>query len=380
MSITILKKITGYFSVVFYDYYCYTIHRKFTNHSISEVSDMEDKKVTFNDIAKYTNFSKTTISRYFNNPDSLTIKNQEIIAKALIDLNYQENKLAKVLANGKSEFVGILLPNLFLHYYSEMLNQLLATYETFGYKFLVFVGTGNEETERKYLQELLAYKIEGLIVLSHTIPSEELASFDLPIVTIEREDCYVNSINTDNYMGAVQATSLLMKNNCDILIHINSNVPEDIPSYGRIKGFCDICEQHNKKHELFLTDLGNSYAETIERLKELFLLIEKKYPNMRKGIFMANDTHANILINLLMREYGAFPDEYRIVGFDDSPIASEAIIPISTVGQQIDKIAYEAMNLLVTQMNERKKRRPVPPSEIFHKKITPILIRRETTD
>ena len=98
--------------------------------------------------------------------DSLTLKNQEIIAQALIDLDYQENKLAKVLANGKSEFVGILLPNLFLHYYAEMLNQLLATYETFGYKFLVFAGTGAEETERKYLQELLAYKIEGLIVLS----------------------------------------------------------------------------------------------------------------------------------------------------------------------------------------------------------------------
>ena len=70
---------------------------------------------------------------------------------------------------------------------------------------------------------------------------------------------------------------------------------------------------------------------------------------------MANDTHANILLNLLMREYGCLPDEYRIVGFDDSPIASEAIVPITTIGQQIDKIAYEAMNLLVSQMNERKK-------------------------
>lgn len=56
-----------------------------------------------------------------------------------------------------------------------------------------------------------------------------------------------------------------------------------------------------------------------------------------------------------MREYGHFPDEYRILGYDDSPIASEAIIPISTVGQQIKKIAFEAMELLVTQMNERKK-------------------------
>ena len=40
----------------------------------------------------------------------------------------------------------------------------------------------------------------------------------------------LNSINTDNYMGAVQATSLLIKNDCDILIHINSKVPETIPA------------------------------------------------------------------------------------------------------------------------------------------------------
>ena len=188
------------------------------------------KKVTFDDIAKYTNFSKTTISRYFNNPDSLTVKNQDIIAQALIDLNYQENKLAKVLANGKSEFVGIIVPNLYLHYYAEMLNQILATYKTFGYKFLIFVSTNNEDTERQYIQELMAYKIEGMIILSHTISSKELSSYDIPIVAIEREDKYINSINTDNYMGAIQATSLLVKNNCDILFHINSNVSKDVPS------------------------------------------------------------------------------------------------------------------------------------------------------
>lgn len=338
----------------------------------------QNKKVTFNDIAKYTNFSKTTISRYFNNPNSLTLKNQEIIAKALVDLNYQENKLAKVLANGKSEFVGILLPNLFLHYYSEMLNQLLATYEKFGYKFIVFAGAGSNETEHKYLQELLSYKIEGLIVLSHNISSKELASYNIPVVAIEREDKYINSINTDNYMGAVQATSLLAKNNCDILIHINSHVPDEIPSYNRIKGFIDICEEHHIKHKLFLEDLGDTYDETRAHIKKIFNIIQKSYPGMRKGIFMANDTHANILINILMCEYGKFTDEYKVVGFDNSPIASEAIIPITTVGQQIDKIAYEAMNLLASQMNELKKRDPHPKKDIIHKKITPVLIKRDT--
>lgn len=338
------------------------------------------KKVTFDDIAKYTNFSKTTISRYFNNPDSLTVKNQEIIAQALIDLDYQENKLAKVLANGKSEFIGIIIPNLFLHYYAEMLNQILKSYETFGYKFLVFVSTDNEKTERKYLQELLAYKIEGMIILSHTIPSQELASYHIPIVTIEREDTYVNSVNTDNYMGAVQATSLLAKSNCDILIHINSDVPETTPSYGRILGFKDICKEYHMKHELILRDLGNSYRETVDCLQKVFDSIKNKYPDQKKGLFLSNDTHANIMLNIIFREYGTLPDEYRIIGFDDSPIAEQAIIPISTVGQQIDKIAYEAVALLVDQMNERKKRRPKPQETLIHKNITPILLRRETTD
>lgn len=340
---------------------------------------MSKKKVTFDDIAKYTNFSKTTISRYFNNPDSLTVKNQEIIAQALVELDYQENKLAKVLANGKSEFIGIIIPNLFLHYYAEVLNQILKTYETFGYKFLVFVSTDNEEAERKYIQELLAYKIEGMIILSHTIPSQELAAYHIPIVTIEREDMYVNSVNTDNYMGAVQATSLLAKSNCDILLHINSNVPETTPSYGRILGFQDICKEYNIEHELILNNYGNTYQETLTHMQNIFDYIKNKYPGKNKGLFLSNDTHANMMLNIIFRKYGTLPDEYRIIGFDDSPIAKEAIIPISTVGQQIDKIAYEAVALLVEQMNERKKRRPKPQEGVIHKKITPILMRRETT-
>ena len=78
---------------------------------------MSKKQVTFADIAAYTHFSKTTISRYFNHPDSLTLENQEKISQALDTLGYKKNKLAKVLANGKSEFIGIIIPNLYLHYY-----------------------------------------------------------------------------------------------------------------------------------------------------------------------------------------------------------------------------------------------------------------------
>lgn len=340
---------------------------------------MGKKNITFSDIAKYTGFSKTTISRYFNNPDYLTLENQQIISDALDKLNYQENKVARILANGKTEFIGIIIPNLYLHYYSEMLNQILKTYETYGYKFLVFTGNDHEATERKYIQELLSYKIEGMIILSHTIPSRELASYNLPIVTIEREDQFVSSVNTDNYMGAVQATSLLAKTGADVLIHINAELSPQIPSYGRIKGFSDICEEYQIPHELILTATGSSYEASSQILKKFLDDIDNRYKGRTKEFFLPNDTFANIMLNHLIQKYGRLPNDYKIIGFDDSPVSREAIVPISTVGQQIDRIAASAMEILHEQITERHKRKPALYSEPVHKIIPPILIKRETT-
>ena len=340
---------------------------------------MGKKNITFSDIAKYTGFSKTTISRYFNNPDSLTLENQQIIADALEKLNYKENKVARILANGKTEFIGVIIPNLYMHYYSEVLNQILKTYETFGYKFLVFTGDDQETNERKYIQELLSYKIEGMIILSHTIPSRELASYNIPIVTIEREDQYVSSVNTDNYMGGVQATSLLAKTGADVLIHINAEFSSQIPSYGRIKGFTDICKEYQIPHELILTDTGHSYEETSQILKNLIDDIDIRYTGKTKGIFLPNDTFANSVLHHLIRRYGKLPDDYKLIGFDDSPVSREAIVPISTVGQQIDKIAAAAMEILNVQIKESHKRKPALSSEPVHQIIPPVLIHRETT-
>ena len=340
----------------------------------------QKKNVTFDDIAKYTHFSKTTISRYFNNPDSLTLENQEIISNALVELDYKENKVARILANGKTEFIGVIIPNLHNHYYSEMLNQILLTYEEFGYKFLVFIGNEHEETERQYIEELLAYKIEGLIILSFTIPSKELADLQIPIVTIEREDQYVCSVNTDNYMGGIQAASLLAKKGCDILIHVNSPTAPEIPAYGRIKGFEDLCEEKHLNHRVIYKVMGNTYEKMKKSAQEILDELDNLYPNQKKGLFISSDTHANVFLNLLMRKYGKLPDDYLIIGFDDSPISTEAVIPISTIGQQIDKIAYETVSLLVEQMDERKKRKPRPLKEPVHKVVTPILLRRETTE
>ena len=72
-------------------------------------------------------------------------------------------------------------------------------------------------------------------------------------------------------------------------------------------------------------------------------------------------------------------------GFNYSTLYSEHKRIEIIIGKEydlkdIEKIADEALDLLVKQMNEQKKRKSSPQKEIIHKKVTPILIRRDTTD
>ena len=84
-----------------------------------------------------------------------------------------------------------------------------------------------------------------------------------------------------------------------------------------------------------------------------------------------------MFLNLILKIWN-ISSTYEIVGLT-TPIASEAILPITTIGQQIDVIAKTAMDLLVQQMEEQKKRVPKPLGEPIHKQIAPVLIRRNTT-
>ena len=106
------------------------------------------KNITYSDIAKYTNLSTATISRYFNSPENLTKETSLLIENALKELNYKKNKVAKIFSNGKTEFIGIIAPKLELHFYSYLLNSILNTYSRYGYKFLVFTSNGNIDEEK----------------------------------------------------------------------------------------------------------------------------------------------------------------------------------------------------------------------------------------
>lgn len=335
--------------------------------------------ITFQDIADYTNFSKTTISRYFNHPESISVKNREKISSALKDLDYKENKVAKILANGATEFIGLLLPDMYNAFYSGIAEKLIKTYDKYGYKFIIFSGSDKEESERKYIEELLSYKVEGLIVLSHTLPSMNLANYGIPVVAIEREDRYISSVCTDNYMGGLQATSLLYNRNCNVLINLISQTKPDVPAYGRIQSFLDTCREHELDYRIMEFSLGRSYEEMANSIRDVVNRnIIDAFPDKKVGIFCTSDACALIVLNTILRHYKELPEEYNIIGFDNIPASLESVIPLTTVGQQSDFIVSKAMDLMMQMITQKRNgEKPVKPAHII---VPPELIIRETTN
>lgn len=335
--------------------------------------------ITFSDISKYTGLSKTTISRYFNNPSYLTQDNIRIISDALKKLDYQENKLAKVLAKGNTEIIGIIVPNFFYQFYSHFLNHILNTYEQYGYKFITFLGNSDCEAEKKCISELLSYKIIGLIELSHNLSSEYLSNLGIPVVSIEREDQYLSSVNTNNLLGAKMAVDLLQQNKCDIYIHINDKVSPMVPSYGRIQGFIDSCKSKNLDYQVILNTFPDDYTQIYKMFYTIYIELKEKYPNKRKGLFFCNDTYANIFVNILVSNGENIPDDYQIIGFDNSPNAAQAIIPITTISQNINMMAQNAIEQLTQQIKAQNSDCVSSKNSINHIIVPPTLIKRNTT-
>ena len=333
------------------------------------------KNITYSDIAKYTNLSTATISRYFNSPENLTPETSLLIENALKELNYKKNKVAKIFSNGKTEFIGIIAPKKELHFYTYLLNSILNTYSRYGYKFIVFTSNGNINEEKEYIDELLAYQIEGLIMISSCIPSIQLKDYNIPIVGIERESKYISSVDTNNYLGASLATNTLIENNCDVLIHINSPVSDEIPSSDRIKAFKNICLDKNIEHMIFNNDIN----DTTNKLLNIFKKIEDKYHGKKIGVFLSNDTLANYFVKILVKNNKSIPDNYEVIGFDDSPAAIESFIPLTSIKQDVDAITQNTLSILTERikMNHKDKKNNLQLNK--HIVIDPIIIKREST-
>lgn len=341
---------------------------------------MKKQNTTYSDIARYTNLSKMTVSRYFNQPESLSDETKKKIQEALQELNYTENKFAKALSSGKSGIIGIITPTFFYNFYTALIDTFIRVYPKSPYKFLVFTSDSSPEMERSFITELLSYRIEGLIILSHTLSSEELSQYPFPVIGIERESQYISSVDTDNISGTKQAVKRLLQDSCEVLIHINIPTAPVLPSFARIEIFEQIASQKGIPHQHFIIpeDVGTDIQKLYGYFAGICQTLRQKFPQKRIGAFVCNDTMANLFLNSALTNGFQIPNQLEIIGFDNSPVSEQAILPITTVGQNVNRIVSQTIRLLGQQLEEYRKN-PHTDLPQKHLVIKPKLLLRKTT-
>ena len=303
-------------------------------------------KVKITDIAERSGVSLTTVSRYFNHPELLSQETQDKIKAAIKELNYQQDNLARILVTGESNLVGVIFPHLHLSFYTELLNQLIKYGKEKGYNLIVYTSNDSREEELQLIQNLISYRIKGLILLSHLLSAEDIEKLPVPVISVERVGGNFKQINNDNFTGGKLAANLLVRNGCEVFIHINNDFREDWPSFKRILGFeyevRYLCYERVIEHD-FTDTYTLKAAESMNRLVQHIIT---KYAGKKIGVFCSNDDIASLFERQCIKNGIAIPNTIELVGYDNSPVSNYAVHSITSIDQNIPLMAQIAIQSL----------------------------------
>jgi LacI family transcriptional regulator, kdg operon repressor len=123
------------------------------------------RRATISDVAREAGTGKTSVSRYLNGETNVLSSNlRERIEAAIERLDYRPNQMARGLKRGRNRLVGMLVADLTNPYTVEVLRGVEAACHALGLMPLVCNAANELEMERRYLQLMTTYRVEGVIV------------------------------------------------------------------------------------------------------------------------------------------------------------------------------------------------------------------------
>ena len=313
------------------------------------------KKIFLKDIAKELNVSKTTVSLVLNNKgDENKISKdtqQKIIAYAK-EHNYVPNHLARGLSRGKSETIGLIIPNISDTFYAKIASCVEKKAEHFGYTVIFSSSNEDPEKEAALIRSMLNRQVEGLLIASTQQNQKEMESLkkiNFPFVLIDRHypESESDYVVVDNFKGAKTATEHLL-NSGRRKIGFVSLEPGLEAIRQRLLGYQAALKDQGLelKNEL-VKELGTeSYElEMNQAIKELC-----SFPNKVDSIVFS--TH--YLTALGLRALKGFnikvPQEVAIVSFDELSSFDLVDPPITSIIQPVADIGNLALEILMNKI------------------------------
>ncbi|WPX09215.1 LacI family DNA-binding transcriptional regulator [Anaerocellum danielii] len=320
------------------------------------------------DVAKRAGVTVTTVSRVLNNRGYISEETRKKVYKAMEELNYQPNEIARALYKKRSYFIGLIIPDVSHPFFAEVTKYIEYYASLNGYKILLCNSYLNPKKEKEYINMLKRHQVDGIIMGSHTLDIEDYKNLNFPVVALDR---YLSDdipyITSDNFTGAVLATNLLIQKGCKCLAHISGPLELNTPANDRYYGFLKVVSENKIEHVVVETKLNKFDMEEYKKIiNDLF----EKNPFI-DGIFASSDMIAITAIKVAEAFKKRVPDDLKIIGFDDINIASWYKPSITTIRQDKEEIAKKSIEILINLIEGKK---------VENKNILPIsLIERETT-
>lgn len=316
------------------------------------------------DVAAAAGVSKTTVSRVLNHRGYLSEKTIAKVQKAMQELDYRPNIIARQLYKQRTDLVGMIFPTVDNPFFSQLEAEMERQLYRNGYKVLIGNSQNDPAKEENYLQQLLTHQVDGLIVGTQNRGLIGYQHANLPVVAIDQVvGKNIPVVSSDNYQGGLLATQRLLDDGCRHIIHTNGPLGLDTPTQKRREAYEHLMTKNNLPAITYHLDFNIS---TIDK-EQVFRRIFEEHPEV-DGIFAANDTDASTIINLAS-EYGKrIPEDLKIVGYDGSNVTRLLLPGLTTIQQPIDEMADLAVQLLQARINGQNVKSVVLPVTIWNGK------------
>lgn len=326
--------------------------------------------VTILDVAKLAGVAPITVSRVVNNAPGVNQKTRERVNKAIAELHYVPNAMAKSLRSKKTHIIALVLTDVTNPFWTTIARGVEDTAAKNGFHVILCNTDENPEKESNYITVLLQRRIDGLVLAPSSADRRRLLPLkrqDIPCILIDRQvgGFKTDVVRSDGKEGARQLTEHLIGLGHRRIAMISG--PAHISTAEeRLAGYCQALQEHGIPIEESLIKQG-SYKEenSFQFVKELLSVTPPP-----TAIFASNNLVAVGALQALREAGLQVPEDMALVCFDDIPQAS-AIYPFLTVcAQDPYKMGCVAADLLIDRIksNRRKTREIVLDTKLIIRK------------
>lgn len=334
------------------------------------------KKVFLKDIAEALNLSKTAVSMVLNNKgdeNKISKETQKRVWDFAREHRYQPNQMARGLSLGKSDTIGLIVPNISDIFYAKIAHYVERKAKSLGYNVVFSSSNEDPETERSLIYSMLNRQVDGLIIAStqkNQADIEELNRTNFPFVLIDRHypDIEANYVIVDNFKGVENMTRHLLKKGRKRIGFIS------------IESGLDAILQRRLGYEKALWDAGLEDRPEIKKELDPFAYeaqMETALGNMLRlpsrvdAIVFTTHYLAASGLRALKSMKVSVPDEVAIISFDELGAFDLVEPPITANKQPVDEIGRLAVEILVSEMGSRDTqpdKKQVLPTQLLIRK------------